>query len=468
MQKRIVVAAGIAAFAVAGSYGDVKVNAVAREGIDFSKKTTTTDASDFGGSKTTDYSTESLGTPDWAKGGRVYVQTEVSDPTESIGATLFVESQGGEIQVGDEAKIWGNIGFAKFQIGKIKEDTLRGYVFNFGKREIKTQDEDTVFTRIQTEKGIVASFRPLDSLFLAYGIDAAKGTVDSSTGEIVYKDASGNATYKTVPETFYESQIAAGYDIALGGSANLQVKAQYIGDATYGYNGVLEFGTKFNPDKSDKNQVFELGVKLPLYKNESYRLSDTGEDDYAYFGGKYFEATAAALGHFKNVFYKGHLFGSLSSYSSSTFSPLVGALSQSAGAAFASFDSIKKVPTIGADFTADVLFGIFDVGFAVNYQISWVKDSTSYDFSGGLAPAQYTFGIDTKYTQQIVGGEIFISKNLGASRENPLGYGSIIIGIADLYTVGSLDIDTSAPGLNGTYTQATNKFYIPVGFEFHF
>jgi hypothetical protein len=169
----------------------------------------------------TQSATDTNGTlPDWSSGGRVGFN--IHGTSANVGFDLNVDSNGGTIGIGDNARIWVKVAdFLRFDIGKAQIDNLRGKIGNDwadalpGYTFNELGDEDATFKRFYPAKGIAVSLTPVEGLFLGAALDAQK------------YDAAGNAVAGSVlvAESIAAIQVGAGYTIKDVG----QVRVQYRG-----------------------------------------------------------------------------------------------------------------------------------------------------------------------------------------------------------------------------------------------
>jgi hypothetical protein len=130
-------------------------------------------------------------------------------------------STGDGIPVGDNAYIWAKPwNFLKVNVGKFKDDTLRGKFgdTNFsGGVTLSMGGEDDIFTRFSGDGlGAEVALTPIDGLYIGALVNGGYFPVDSTAPDADHKEA------KYVYEKI---QIGAGYEIANIGHA----RAQFVG-----------------------------------------------------------------------------------------------------------------------------------------------------------------------------------------------------------------------------------------------
>ena len=231
--KKTMIAASVAALALCSSaFADVSVGAWGRSGLN-----AVIDTDDISASYLE-------ATPDWASGSRVGVNFGASNPENTIGFKLNLDSNGGTVGVGDQAKIYGSLfDCITVQFGKIQLDTLRGSIGDWGNRtSFSVAGEDTLFTRFNPSKGATVSFDS-NGLFIGAAIDSSV-TVDSGSSS-------------KLGDIFAATQAGIGYTI----NDLMQIKAQYIGDATSDSWGTVEAGVDL---LMIPQNVVETGVKVVL------------------------------------------------------------------------------------------------------------------------------------------------------------------------------------------------------------
>jgi len=172
-------------------------------------------------------------TPGWANGGRVGVN--FNGHSDNIGFSLNVDNNGGNIGIGDQAKI-----FAKFndmvtvQIGKIQGDTLRGKFGDlYGNSDVMGFGEDGIFQRFLDTTGALVELTPVTGLYVGA---ALKGSATA----VVADDLSKN------------TQVGAGYTIADVGL----IRAQMLGAKDPSYQVAFQL-------KAVKDLGLDAGVTVP-------------------------------------------------------------------------------------------------------------------------------------------------------------------------------------------------------------
>lgn len=157
--------------------------------------------------------------PSWANNvagtqfGRVGVS--VAGTSENIGFNVNIDSNGGDLNIGDQAKAWVKFGPAlTVQLGKVQGDALRGKVGgDAGIQVASFGDEDGIFQRFYPKAGILVDFTPVEGLYVGAALDTNQ------------KDGAGVAT---TAAAFAAGQYGIGYTIKDIG----QVRAQYRGAPT--------------------------------------------------------------------------------------------------------------------------------------------------------------------------------------------------------------------------------------------
>lgn len=133
----------------------------------------------------------------------------VAGSSDNVGFQVDMNADGFKPGIGDNALIWVKpFDGLTLKIGQIKEETLRGNgcFGSFDWIRISWTGEDLTFKRIETAKGLVATFTGVENLYIGAGLEASKTTVN------MLKDG----------------QYAIGYTFADVG----QLRAQYIGAAS--------------------------------------------------------------------------------------------------------------------------------------------------------------------------------------------------------------------------------------------
>lgn len=145
--------------------------------------------------------------PGWGAGpGRVGVN--FSGSSDNVGFNLNIDSNGGTLAVGDQAKIWVKVNsMFQFQVGRVQQDVLRGKIGNWGAFGLESAgDEDAIFKRFNPDQGIQIDVTPLDGVYIGAAISGNGGLFEDNLKNI---------------------QIGAGYVITDIG----HLRAQYFGSA---------------------------------------------------------------------------------------------------------------------------------------------------------------------------------------------------------------------------------------------
>ena len=164
--------------------------------------------------------------PDWSKTGRVGVSVWGHDDGENVGFDLGTAYTGLDSTIGieniDQAKMWAQLGPARFTIGKFQEDDLRGsgafddFYFGYG---LVTRDE--MFHRFE-ETGAMHIDLSLDGLYLAAAVHMGAGSTNA---------------VKDIGDFYSTIQFAAAYHIDGVG----QIKGQLVGNG-FDKKEYLNFG----------------------------------------------------------------------------------------------------------------------------------------------------------------------------------------------------------------------------------
>lgn len=301
----------------------------------------------------------------------------------------------------DQAKAWWQpTDWFLAQVGMIEVDDLRGSVgdWGVGRRDIGSLGEDDIFDRFYPQAGVAVSLYPVEGLFIGATFDTDKENTDTAFAENFYKGLN----------------VGVGYSI----DDKFELKFAYFGDQDSAkaepdndelenddYNGKLEFGFDW---AIDDDNVFEVGVKVPLWSDDDARAAAEG-DGYAV------KVVAGFAGANDNLSYKAH-------------------------AGFASVNGTDKdneldfYPALTLDGGLEVALDNFALGGTVQY-------SGVFNTIGEKDNTTNTFGIEA-YIKKDVAADCFV-------------FG----GIADKVSVNDVE--------DGNKT-TTNTFYIPVGIEFAF
>lgn len=238
--KKIVGILTVAALATS-LFAEVNVGAWGRSGMDVIS--------------TSDFKSGSVvATPGWADGSRVGVSFGAADEDGNIGFNLNVDSNGGTIGIGDQAKIWANIGPLQVQFGKIQLDDLRGSIGDNGNRtEFCVAGEDAIFARMNPQNGMTLALRPVDGLFIGAAIDpnedwgAAGTAIQGGIGYTIADVAQLKAQYIGKANTVGDVQVGVDVlalpvlvevGVRVGGLADVKNKGTVNG--TIGFAGAFD------------------------------------------------------------------------------------------------------------------------------------------------------------------------------------------------------------------------------------
>ncbi len=416
--------------------------------------------------------------------------------------TSYAESGKYAVAIGDQAKIWGIFDLnpidLKVAFGKMREQELRGSIGDFGQRESgDVKSEDDIFTEMWPVMGMFVSAKgqegtALEGLYAAVDCDAF--------GLVSAKDESKELTTKL---STLASTIQGGLGYTIPGIA--QVKAQFIADsieegnkkyskekyqaardAGFGYAdyaGRFEFGIDWlgfaggatglgnvDLDKTPNANLIELGVKVPLVLDEELRQYDP-EKFYNFY------ACLGTIGVIQKGFivYKGHLWGgkgesNLSQYSKLDSSATKGALDFTGNAA--------NIVMAGFDALAEVCINPFGkqnnfAGLSFNYNITIAnadgkEKNTGYQVND-LKLQQHNFGVEVYFKHTFAANNYFF---IGVADRLSIQKMEGTIDATDAKLSAASDLFGSNLFKNATmdlsYSNITNKVYIPVGVEMFF
>ncbi len=327
--KKIIGIAAIAAMVATSAFAEITFGAWGRSGLDLFGIGTSGTKTEGTGSDTetwADTTYNTTATPSWASGSRVGFSVAGTSEDGNIGFNVNVDANGGSWGVGDQAKIWANLGFVKVQFGKIQLDDLRGSIGDWGNRDISWKGEDAVFTRFQPSLGATISMTPIEGLFVGAAIDTSSG--------------SGTVETKAMLKA---AQVGAGYTV----KDVVQLKAQFIGNGTDNDDGKYQTGTlEFGADLlMIKNNLVEIGFKLPMAEDNA---------------NGYFNAIVSAKGSADKLAYKAQVYGDFAQ-----------------GAKLITTTENEMVPTIGINFGAEYDLSSFTVGLTGGYNITFQSESKS-------------------------------------------------------------------------------------------
>jgi predicted porin len=381
--KKIIGIVAVAAMVASGAFAEITFGAWGRSGMNFVNATTTKNGSND--ATTTDPTVAA--TPGWAGGSRIGFNVTGSTEDGNVGFKVHVDSNGGTIGIGDQAKVWGKIGWLTAEFGKIQVDDLRGSIGDWGNRDIGSKGENDIFCRFEPAVGMALELRPVEGLFI--------GVVADSSAKMDYTDTP--VTSDKMEDVFKAVNAGIGYTV----KDAVQVKAAYFGSAIEDDYGRIEVGLDL---LMIKNNLVEIGAKLPLFKDDAARLAAKNKD--------YFSVCAGFSGSADKLSYKGHVFGSSS--------VIMDGL------------DYKSLPVAGFDAAGEYDLGLFALGLTAKYQI--------------------TINSVAKTSKHEPGVELYAKKNLGN--------GYLFAGVADSLTM------TVAETESGSVLK--NEFCIPVGAEYWF
>ena len=377
-------------------------------------------------------------TPGWAAGSRVGVNFGAADADGNIGFNLNVDSNGCSIGVGDQAKVWANVGPVKVQFGRIQLDDLRGSIGDWGNREaFSVAGEDSIFTRFNPT-GMTISATPVEGLFIGASINAGNSILDTlksaqaGVGYTIADIAQIKAQYiggqKTVThkDTTKKSVTPATKEIALNKEKTEVIIKDVAEKVVYAskeevlpYYGKIQAGV----DILCLPMLVEIGVSVPLAQKTIFDSNVYVDDKEvnAVTLQRAVDSTIGFSGSADAFSYKGHVIFNFADTSSNAMLNL----------------------TMGCDFACEYDLGVVALGANAGYKYapSFAKDSegnitsfTDIDVSNGF------------------GGELYAKKAFG----NGYFFGGV---------AGTCDITKDA-SLAKTVT--TYNVKIPVGAEYWF
>jgi hypothetical protein len=294
-----------------------------RSGMNFFNKVNTSTPTETKAAGTTSTNTETpsedatiAATPSFADGSRVGLSFSGMSEDGNIGFKLDINSNAATLVVGDQAKVWGKIGWLTAEFGKIHVDDLRSSIGDWGNRDIGAKGEDDVLDRFNPTLGMTMELRPIEGLFIGAAVNssATVSTAASTTYTKVetYTDDSGTpgtsyytktvtkagtTSSSTMEDTLKAINVGAGYTIKYVAL----VKAAYFGSALDDYYGKLEFGAKLPMYASDK-------ARAKAFKGDSgYYTAKDGSYSFT-SDGHYFDFCAGLSGSADKLSYKGHVY----------------------------------------------------------------------------------------------------------------------------------------------------------------
>src|SRR5574344_186379 len=398
--KKIIGIMAVAAMVATSAFAEITVGAWGRAGINFINKGNTNPH--YTVSKGTAADDTNTGTDATVKAtpdgwnDRVGVKFAGVNADKTIGFNLNVDSTANAVSIGDQAKIWGKIGFLTVQFGKIQLDDLRGSVGDWGDRDIGSKGEDDIFDRFYPKAGMTVELRPIDGMFIGAVIDTTTSTkattgtysINAETGKIeLSSGGKTTTTWGRIDDTFKAINVGAGYTV----KDVMQIKAAYFGSAETHNGGKLEFGVDL---LGIKNNTIEIGAKLPLYDNDTNRLAATAD---------YFDLTVGISGGKDKLTYKGHVFSNFA---------CTGKVYDNAKS-----DKFATTPTIGLDCGVEYDIGVCSIGGTAKYNVQFYNESAT------LSGVSYA----TDSAVNTLGAELYAKKGFSN--------GYLFAGVADKVTI---------------------------------
>lgn len=302
--KKIVGILTVAALATS-LFAEVNVGAWGRSGMDL------VSTSDF-------KSGSVVATPGWADGSRVGINFGAADEDGNIGFNLNVDSNGGSIGIGDQAKIWANLGPLQVQFGKIQMDDLRGSIGDNGNRtEFCVAGEDAIFARFNPQNGMTLALRT-NGLFVGASIDpdedwgAAGTAIQGGVGYTIEDVAQLKAQYIGAKNTVGDIQV--GVDVlALPVLVEVGAKVTGLADKAVGVNSTIGFAGGFDALSIKGHVIFNYAAGNAITAGGEvqgeYALDVC---DLGFNAGYKYDAGANSLGgelYAKKGFGNGYIFG---------------------------------------------------------------------------------------------------------------------------------------------------------------
>lgn len=456
--------------------------------------------------------------PDWSYGSRIGFWIIGRTPDEKFGfdfnldadaRALFVHklydsdedadkvnyNEDGKyaVAIGDQAKMWGLFDLpagleGKVAFGKMREQTLRGSIGDFGQRESSdVKSEDDIFSEFWPTTGLYVSATGtedsvLNGFHAAASVDLS-GTFDNSSAD---GDSTENMSFYEAMRT---AQAGVGYTIP--GIA--QIKAQYWGDsiseknyryalseysaardAGFGLNdyyGRMEFGVDILPfmggatsfldpnldlEATPNANLIEIGFKVPLMGDNDLRAYDP-EKFYNWY------SCIGTMGVIQKGFilYKGHIWGGQGESNLSKYTDIT---NSGSGLITMSKGDEANIIMAGVDALAEVCanpFGKQDVfiGLSANYNITMADADGNFSFSGNTLSVD-----DLKLRQHNIGAEVYVKKTFAANNY-------MFVGVADRFSVQTMEGTVGAGGTqlaDLSYKATSNQVFMPIGVELFF
>ncbi len=456
--------------------------------------------------------------PDWSYGSRIGFWIIGRTPDEKFGfdfnldadaRALFVHklydsnedsdkvnyNEDGKyaVAIGDQAKMWGLFDLpagleGKVAFGKMREQTLRGSIGDFGQRESSdVKSEDDIFSEFWPTTGLYVSATGtedsvLNGFHAAASVDLS-GTFDNSSAD---GDSTENMSFYEAMRT---AQAGVGYTIP--GIA--QIKAQYWGDsiseknyryalseysaardAGFGLNdyyGRMEFGVDILPfmggatsfldpnldlEATPNANLIEIGFKVPLMGDNDLRAYDP-EKFYNWY------SCIGTMGVIQKGFilYKGHIWGGQGESNLEKYTDIT---NSGSGLITMSKGDEANIIMAGVDALAEICanpFGKQDVfiGLSANYNITMADADGNFSFSGNTLSVD-----DLKLRQHNIGAEVYVKKTFAANNY-------MFVGVADRFSVQTMEGTVGAGGTqlaDLSYKATSNQVFMPIGVELFF
>ena len=405
------------------------------------------------------------------------------DSNENADDVNYNEDGKYAVAIGDQAKIWGLFDSpfglqTKVAFGKMREQTLRGTIGDFGQRESSdVKSEDDIFSEFWPTTGLYVSTTgtegALEGLHLAASIDLSGTLQGYCAGD------TDNGEDMPMYDAFRTAQAGIGYTIP----GLMQVKAQYWGDSISQYNyryakskyqtardagydmndyyGRMEFGidwlgfmggaTSFldpNLDlsKTPNANLIELGFKVPIVTRDGLRDYDP-ETFYNWY------SCLGTMGVIQQGFilYKAHLWGGMGTSNLAQYSYGLVDMAKGDGA---------DIFMAGVDFLTEVCINPFGkqdvfVGLSGNYNITSASADGNFTYGGNTLSVE-----DLELRQHNFAVEIYFKKTFAANN-------FMFAGIAGNFSFQSME-GTINSLVDLSYKASTKKFYMPIGVELFF
>ena len=435
------------------------------------------------------------------------------DANESADDVNYNEDGKYAVAIGDQAKMWGlfDTPFGlqnKVAFGKMREQTLRGTIGDFGQRESSdVKSEDDIMSEFWPTTGLYVSTTGqegsvFDGFHLAAAVDLS-GTLgtESWNGSKSTKSSATYTGYSAGDKNnrnegnddmplYYAmrtAQVGVGYTIP--GLA--QVKAQYWGDsiasqnyryetskykaareAGFGMNdyyGRMEFGfdwlgfmggatsfldPKLDLEKTPNANLIEVGFKVPIVTDSDLRDYDP-EKFYKWY------SCIGTMGVIEKGFimYKGHIWGGQGVSHLKQYTDVSGS---GEGLLQMNKGDGADIFMAGVDFLTEVCinpFGKQDLFFGLsgNYNITSANADGRFTVDG----LSGDYGVeDLKLRQHKFAVEVYFKKTFAANC-------FMFAGIAGNFSFQSME-GTVEKIADLSYKASSKKFYMPIGVELFF